>query len=409
MFYGVSIQYLRAFCDAESKEFQELSRVSQYKALGRFKNHFNLALRRRSGVTRFLPQDSDMRINEFYKKLRTSFKEEKPNKIVVLDETAVFWNPITQTTLEHKGAKSVKIIADDEKKMATALLWGSMEVTYASNGDLRIGNYEHGRPLVIFKGVPGARIEQDVKKLATSLNYYAAVSEHGWVNESIFMRFLNDILPLAQQTTWIVLDRFRAHCTAAVKMRMKERGYIPQFIPAGCTSLLQVHDVYVNKPFKEAVTLYYGQKCIKEGKYKVNRMDVLNMVDSGLKSVKSEFIRDGILKLILWPIIKLIQDEDADNISTSSTSSTSISSTSISSTSISSTSNSSTSISSTISSSSSSSSTSSSNSTSTTTNYSEESADFKEADDADLADIIQEFDLQSDEQDDISNIVDIEE
>jgi hypothetical protein len=220
------------------------------------------------------------------------------------------WNPVTQKTLEHRGVKEVKIKVDDEKKMATALLWGSIDITYGSDGNPQIGAYCHGTPMVIFKGVPGARIEHELQVHGSTMGLHTGVSQHGWINESLFLKFVNNILPGPLQNAWLILDCFRAHRTQTAQSNMKGRGYCPFFIPGGCTSLIQVHDVYINKLFKEAVSLYYGSNCLKSGSAKVGRVDVLKMVDVGIKNVKPELLRDGIVKLILHPAMNSNKNDE---------------------------------------------------------------------------------------------------
>jgi transposase-like protein len=309
MYLGVSMQFLRAFCASENRHFRALSRKKQYKNLATFKRHFNLSLRRRTGVTHLLPKDSNQRIENFYAELRSSFKEARPRRIVVLDETAVLWNPISQTTLEHRGSKNIKIIADDEKKMSTALLWGFMDISFDAKGDPQVEKVCHGKPLVVFKGTPNARIEREIHLLSNSVDIHAAVSHNGWIDEALFLKFLNTILqPSLEQSAWLVLDMYSSHRTKAVLLKMKEIGYSPKFIPPGCTSLVQVHDVCVNKPFKEAIRLYYDTHCcVMKSMVKISRIEVLQMVKTGIQTVNENLLRDGILKLILLPAMQQLQ------------------------------------------------------------------------------------------------------
>jgi hypothetical protein len=151
MYSAVTIQCLRNWCVAKSPEFAALAKKKQYESLSTFKKHFGLATRKRTGVTQLLPQNYEARVREFDDRLRRAWKEKNPEKIIVMDETSVLWNPVATYTLENAGARRVVIKCDNEKKASTALLWGFVEIECKDDQPV-VTRCEHGNPLLIFKG-----------------------------------------------------------------------------------------------------------------------------------------------------------------------------------------------------------------------------------------------------------------
>ena len=58
MFFAVTVQWARSWCCAKNEEFAKLPIKRQYENLQTFKRHYNLSVRRRSGLTQFLPMNS---------------------------------------------------------------------------------------------------------------------------------------------------------------------------------------------------------------------------------------------------------------------------------------------------------------------------------------------------------------
>ena len=56
-------------------------------------------------------------------------------------------------------------------------------------------------------------------------------------------------LPESQKAL-LILDIFKAHPTADVLDQLREAGFVLEFVPANCTSLLQPSDVTINGPLQ---------------------------------------------------------------------------------------------------------------------------------------------------------------
>ena len=108
----------------------------------------------------------------------------------------------------------------------------------------------------------------------------------------------------------IVLDVFAAHrCHESVK-RLKSLNYDIAFIPGGCTSKLQVHDVYVNKSFKTEMTKWHAELRAKQGSADpVSRSAIGQQVGkiNEEPSIRALLLR-GMKKLIIEPMNEVDED-----------------------------------------------------------------------------------------------------
>ena len=85
---------------------------------------------------------------------------------------------------------------------------------------------------------------------------------------------------------------------------IEARGYVVMFVPGGCTSEVQVHDVCVNRPLKAGIVNWYTEVRAKAGDAnKCKRDEVCNAVASiyGSKEMQKH-CHKGILKLVVQPM-----------------------------------------------------------------------------------------------------------
>mmetsp|Transcript_45066 Transcript_45066/g.139056 ORF Transcript_45066/g.139056 Transcript_45066/m.139056 type:complete len:333 (-) Transcript_45066:56-1054(-) len=111
-------------------------------------------------------------------------------------------------------------------------------------------------PLLIIKGKPGGPISKE------KLECPHEVSDNGWMNEDVMIKWIGSLpKPPVGRIAWLVVDVYAAHRTSRVVSEAKARGYRFLFIPPGCTSKLQIHDVFLNKPFKQSIRAKYNKRC----------------------------------------------------------------------------------------------------------------------------------------------------
>ena len=80
---------------------------------------------------------------------------------------------------------------------------------------------------------------------------------------------------------------------------MKVLGLSPFFIPGGCTSLAQFHDVMIMRPFKANLELMYGNAVIVNPAFTVERSVVVDWVVAAQSQLDPLQIPAGIKKLVL--------------------------------------------------------------------------------------------------------------
>ena len=202
---------IRCYCCSKSADFKALPLKHQYERLREFKRHFGLSVRRVSGLTQLLPANAE---EAFLDMLRREYCRSPPQRVILLDETGVLWNPAAPTTLEKTGAKKVAVKVAYEKRQSTALLWASCDLRVQGE-ELIMENFYFGPPVVVFKGTEGVAhknsVETLVRQATAGKPVTGAVSSSGWMTEPIFLRWLSSLDVKPGAPTWIILDLYAVH------------------------------------------------------------------------------------------------------------------------------------------------------------------------------------------------------
>jgi len=175
---------------------------------------------------------------------------EKNLVIINTDEVPVYFDMARRTTYHFKGDRSVKTVkTNGHKKRVTVCL------AIASNG-MKLP------PMLIFKG------EKSFTN-PLSKKMYVTQNQNGWMTETKMKEWIEHILGKVKfpekSVKLLVLDKCSSHEKDSVKAALKEKTDYLEFIPAGCTSLLQPLDLVINKPCKDALQNYYDDWLGKVG------------------------------------------------------------------------------------------------------------------------------------------------
>jgi len=176
-----------------------------------------------------------------------------PSLIVNVDQTGLHLVPAASWTYEQKGVKSVAVLGADDKRQITACLAASLE------GDLL--------PLqLIFTGTttrchpsPTAASNAAMIHITHSANHWSSLETmQDWVTQVL--------LPYAERCISTYKLRSDAHMVLMLDVWSVHKGepfrrflrtHHPRihlvFIPANCTSKLQVADVALQRPFKSSI------------------------------------------------------------------------------------------------------------------------------------------------------------
>ncbi len=75
-----------------------------------------------------------------------------------------------------------------------------------------------------------------------------------WITEKLMLEWVEEIYNKIKLQNncmkLLILDKCSSHLKTSVVEKIKSAGFF-EFIPAGCTSLVQPLDIMVNKPFKD--------------------------------------------------------------------------------------------------------------------------------------------------------------
>ncbi|POM64075.1 Hypothetical protein PHPALM_20448 [Phytophthora palmivora] len=159
------------------------------------------------------------------------------------DETAVLYDDTPTRIISERGSKkAVKIKGRTRSERASVLLMVS-----ATGKKLR--------PLIIFKGQPDGRVEEEVRNISSKV--VIAVQKNAWMDsrvwhdafiEGLWASFVSDTVPgpLA-----LYLDNLKCHVSTESQEALAAWGTEAVPLPKNTTSVLQPLDVGVMGPFKQ--------------------------------------------------------------------------------------------------------------------------------------------------------------
>lgn len=224
---------------------------SEFKAsrgwLDKFMKRNDLAVRRRTTIAQ---KDPDKLIEKMVSFILFMERHRKkinasPADIFAMDETAVWFDMVGESTVNTKGAKSIPLKGTGHEKLRFTV------VLTANGAGAKL------KPYVVFSGgVRKIKELQEKKQLSGNL---VATSKNGWMNEELTKDYLQRVMgKLCFRRRILVWDAYRCHLSEATKRELKS-GYniTTAVIPGGCTKYLQAPDVCWNKPFKAALHELY--------------------------------------------------------------------------------------------------------------------------------------------------------
>ena len=223
------------------------------------RNHFSL--RRSTTIAQKMPEDVKQRVMNyilFVDGLKDNCSY-RASAVGAADETAIWIDPIQNTTVEKIGAKSVPVFSCGfHKTKVTVMLCAKSDGTKIA-------------PFIVLKG----------KKLPDELkNFRGAVivlSSNGWMNEETTIQWLDKSWgAFAFGRRLLSWDSFRSHKTPLVKKKLDALRTDVAMIPGGCTGILQAPDVSWNKPFKAAYVEQYEKWLQEQGCKEENRTSAGN-------------------------------------------------------------------------------------------------------------------------------------
>ena len=257
---GVSISMVVLKGGTLSREFREKSRVAQYHSARRFIMSLGLVHRMATHESQKDPRETRAASLDFLRLMRPKLTQPCRHQdfIINMDQTPVPFTFNSKRTLELVGRRTVNVrkSTNDTKRATFAM-------TVTASGKIL-------KPLLVFKGKPGGRIEtREFSAYPDEILY--ACQDNAWMDESLMLMWVERVLKphIATAPDHIVpilfLDSYRCHMMASVVEEIQGLGVEVEHIPGGCTSLCQPVDVGVNKPFKDRLRDQWESWMMVEG------------------------------------------------------------------------------------------------------------------------------------------------
>lgn len=171
--------------------------------------------------------------------------------VVHADESGLHMLPTSKHTYETVGAKAVTINGSDDKRQCTVMVAGT------ADGELL-------KPYVIvagktIKSLPSSYNKQEIHFSVSDNHWMQVPNVKEWVQDVLVPHFVakREKLELPETANCLLLwDVYATHIDARVVHWMKSSYPWVKVVYAmpGCTSLLNVADVSLNKPLKVSVT-----------------------------------------------------------------------------------------------------------------------------------------------------------
>jgi hypothetical protein len=238
--------------------------VSKTFAKAFAQRHLGWTWRRMTGAAKKLLEDWVVQGEEmaFWVAVLCSMHSIPDCLVVNSDQTGVHLKPFSEQTYEVKGAKQVLSLGKEDKHQFMVLR------SATADGVLL--------PLqVVFQGKTGQVLPKTAAPvIVASEGWHFTHSANHWSTQETMRSFVQKVLhpyfegkcfdlglnPLTQRMIWLI-DCWSVHISAEFRGFMKENfpHILLLFVPANCTSKLQVMDVVFQRPFKHAIHQLYNQ------------------------------------------------------------------------------------------------------------------------------------------------------
>ena len=163
--------------------------------------------------------------------------------IIAMDETAVWQDMLSSTTVDNVGEKSIRLKTTGHEKSKVSVC-----LTAKADGTKL-------KPFIVF---PGAKRETKQLNEEYKNKCYVASSVNGWMNEDLTREWVQRVLgKFSFARRMLAWDSFKCHITDSIKQELAHAKIDPVIVPGGCTKYIQAPDVAWNKPFKAKVTEKY--------------------------------------------------------------------------------------------------------------------------------------------------------
>ena len=256
--------------------------------LYKFMKRNNLSLRRKTSVAQ---KDPDLLVAKIVsyilrvRRLRLKFLYQ-PADIIAFDETPIWADMVSDTTVDVVGKKTVSMKSTGHEKCRVT-------VGLAAKGD-----GTKLKPFIVFKG--GKRDVEKMKKEYGNRCIIAS-STNGWMDTDLTVSWTNTVLGQFNfKRRLLAWDTYECHLMPVVGASLKAKKIDTVLIPGGCTKYIQAPDVSWNKPFKAYCTEKYDEWLETVGIHQITdcrnmkpppRSTIVNWILESWKELSPDLIR----------------------------------------------------------------------------------------------------------------------
>jgi DDE superfamily endonuclease len=226
-----------------------------------------------------------------------------PSLVINMDQTGVHLAPVDNRTYESRGAKDVRLIGAEDKRQITVCIASSLD------GDML-------PPQLIFQGTT-VQCHPPLTAAAEDAFVHLTHSENHWSNQETMQQYIREVIvPYAERMQLkhtlqnkshivLVLDVWAVH--KSEEFRRFLRTSFPHihlvYVPANCTSQLQVADVMLQRPFKHGIRQHFNIWAASVLKQQIDSDAIIGLSPF----LKMSFIKPLILEWVLASWSKLQQ------------------------------------------------------------------------------------------------------
>ena len=162
-----------------------------------------------------------------------------------MDETAVWDDVVSNTTVDRVGASSINLkTTGHEKVMVTVRLSARADGTKL-------------KPFIVFRAA-----KRETKKLNEDFRHKCVetTSSNTWMNEELTLNWVKSVLgAFSFNRRLLAWDSYECHMMQSVKEALHQINVDQVIVPGGCTKYVQATDVSWNRPFKALVSEQYDE------------------------------------------------------------------------------------------------------------------------------------------------------
>ncbi|CAK8671192.1 unnamed protein product [Clavelina lepadiformis] len=209
-----------------------------------FLKRFNLTLRRRTTTGQSTPHDLEDKLYSFveFNKKQRDLHKFQPSMIANMDETPIWADMPSATTINRRGVQAVPIRTTGHEK-------NRLTVCLAVKAD--------GTKMTPYVVIPTKKVK---KELADISGVIVAATPNGWMNGNLTADWVEKVWTnFSFAKRMLVWDSFKCHISEDMKKQLQRYNTVMSVIPGGCTKYLQPLHVCINKPFKQYFREFYDE------------------------------------------------------------------------------------------------------------------------------------------------------